>query len=1059
MQNEVILKTDNVLNSCYNQLDYNNGQLFDLINKPSNKIRQDDWLNKGEWLIAAKKAGAEKIFFVDNNPVIVFAKCKNEKKEKIKCYNRLWSLARPRILFLECEGELSVIDLAQKPIPLDNDEKELISLERLNSIKEVSEKLQAFHRDNIESGKVFEHGRFGDLKHRADQSLIADLKTVRRELTSTGLDKKFAHALIGRSIFIRYLEDRKILTEDYFKKVARQKAGWSNLIKNSYSKEILDFSEIQAIYPKVLQNREFTYALFKFLARDFNGDMFPDVEMEEQHVKPVHLEIIQDLLYGNVGIDRKLFFFSYKFDIIPLDLISAIYEEFYHSSSNDDENISKARQDGAFYTPPVLAEFVVSRVLSVSELKKKPKILDPACGSGIFLVEAFRRMVRFAWKKKNSQLKFNELKKILGNQISGIEINEEAARITAFSLYLAMLHYLDPPSILEQIRSGNKLPNLLVSERKSQNHYNSIQIGNAFSVCEEAIGKVDIIIGNPPWGAPGNKADEKTKKEQQVMLDWCKSKSYPIGDKEPSQAFLWRSLEFLRDGGRCTLLTSAGVLFKHGSTTREFRKEWMSKVCLNEVFNFTHVRKFFFKGAISPFVMIHFTKGKQEEKPVAYWSAKQVVSLKETQAILFSKYDYSYLIEQDYTDNKTWKVNWFGRQADSKFINLIDHFDKVKFMVDSENTAQGFKEANKKNEADWLSNFNELPTKYLERYEPINGVQLINPPQMVEHRGKSILMYSGKRLLIKRGITQAKNLRHQLISKYVESRFCFRHSIHCLKLIKETSKNYLLLQGIFWSSFARYYLFNTSSNWGLWHDEIHLEEVLNFPLPLLNKPKAVQMIIDIVERLRNYHPQIKDVLHPDGVILEEIEAKRRIWEEELDEAVYDLYSFTEEQRDLIRDCCDVTLPFFYQPYKSVGVMPAVKNGDTSWIQNYAEIFARRWKPYLNDDEVMRADVHIGASGNMLAFEFYPADTGDTWNLTPKENSWNHVLEEIGNALPKPMGTSQIVLDGIVHVITDDSIIVIKRNEKRFWTRSLAREDASSTLAKRMIETMPDGVVT
>ena len=609
------MKTESILSIVYNQLDYNSGQLFDLSNQPSAKIGQDDWLNKGEWLIAAMKAGAEKIFFIDNNPVVIFAKCNNTKKEQIDCFNRIWSLARPRILFLECEGNLSVIDLAQKPIPVNAENKELKSLETICRIKDVTEKLQAYHRNNIESGKVFEQGRFGDLKHRADQSLIADLKTVRKELIDAGLNNdniKYAHALIGRSIFIRYLEDRKILAEDYFKKVARQKAGWTDLINKPSSRETFDFSEIHALYPKVLQNKEFTYSLFKSLSIDFNGDMFPDVEIEEQHVKLKHLRIIQDLLYGDVGIQKKLFFFSYKFEIIPLDLISAIYEEFYHSSSSEADKKSKARQYGAFYTPSVLAEFVLSRVLTVEKLKKKLKVLDPACGSGIFLVEAFRRMVRYAWKKKKVSLDFNELKEILGNQISGIEINEEAARITAFSLYLAMLHYLDPPSILEQIRNRNKLPYLLASEIKSQNHFNSIQVGNAFSVSRIALGRFDVIVGNPPWGAPGNNADIATKERQKVMLDWCTSKSYPIGDKEPSQAFLWRALEFLKDGGRCALLTSAGVLFKHGSTTQAFRNEWMSKVCLNEVFNFTHVRKFFFKGAISPFVMIHFTKEKQE---------------------------------------------------------------------------------------------------------------------------------------------------------------------------------------------------------------------------------------------------------------------------------------------------------------------------------------------------------------------------------------------------------------------------------------------------------------
>ena len=57
--------------------------------------------------------------------------------------------------------------------------------------------------------------------------------------------------------------------------------------------------------------------------------------------------------------------------------------------------------------------------------------------------------------------------------------------------------------------------------------------------------------------------------------------------------------------------------------------------------------------------------------PVHYWSAKQVISLKETQAVLFSKYDHNYLVEQNLTDNKTWKINWFGRHADVAFLNQL----------------------------------------------------------------------------------------------------------------------------------------------------------------------------------------------------------------------------------------------------------------------------------------------------------------------------------------------------------------------------------------------------
>jgi len=106
---------------------------------------------------------------------------------------------------------------------------------------------------------------------------------------------------------------------------------------------------------------------------------------------------------------------------------------------------------------------------------------------------------------------------------------------------------------------------------------------------------------------------------------------------------------------------------------------------------------------------------------------------------------------------------------------------------------------------------------------------------------------------------------------------------------------------------------------------------------------------------------------------------------------------------------------------------------------------------------MRARVHIGAHGNMVAVEFFPADKCDPWELEPKFDTWGDYLEQIGNALPHSMGVSQIVLEGLVHVVSDTGIIIVKRNEKRFWTRSLAREDAGATLCKRMVTTIPKEV--
>ena len=73
-----------------------------------------------------------------------------------------------------------------------------------------------------------------------------------------------------------------------------------------------------------------------------------------------------------------------------------------------------------------------------------------------------------------------------------------------------------------------------------------------------------------------------------------------------------------------------------------------------------------------------------------------------------------------------------------------------------------------------------------------------------------------------------------------------------------------------------------------------------------------------------YQPQKRDLFHLDGVPGEEIEAQRKKWEAELDDAVFELYGLNDEQMDLIRDLCDVTLPFYYNPLDSIGAMPAIE---------------------------------------------------------------------------------------------------------------------------------------
>ena len=100
-----------------------------------------------------------------------------------------------------------------------------------------------------------------------------------------------------------------------------------------------------------------------------------------------HLRLIQQLLTG-AGMDgqESLFLWAYDFSIVPTSLISEMYEQFYSAGTTDGSS--------THYTPQELVEYTLSTVLTREVLRKKPRICDPVCGSGIFLVEAFRRLVR-----------------------------------------------------------------------------------------------------------------------------------------------------------------------------------------------------------------------------------------------------------------------------------------------------------------------------------------------------------------------------------------------------------------------------------------------------------------------------------------------------------------------------------------------------------------------------------------------------------------------------------------------------------------------------------------
>lgn len=359
----------------------------------------------------------------------------------------------------------------------------------------------------------------GSAPARADRRLIDDLRYVRKRLEATGLSMAQAHALIGRSILVRYLEDRGVLTRSYFERVAGDNPAWRLALDTEGPTPMLGPSSKKRLYDRVLCSAGFTHALFNRLAADFNGDLFALGEARDKRFKDNVLRLLREFLLGEIQSGQQpLFFWAYDFEVVPLALISSIYEQFYHDARSraqsepapeadgvtiegeeaaedgsyaerapgqteyGDQEVGDAdRGAGTHYTPANLVHDALRRTLTPNCLALKPKVLDPACGSGIFLVEAFRRIVRFEAQRRRRKLLPSELRNILRHRITGVEVNAEAARVAAFSLYLALLDQQEPPDVL----AGCQLPYLLHTGVRDEEHYGILVVTNAFALTNE----------------------------------------------------------------------------------------------------------------------------------------------------------------------------------------------------------------------------------------------------------------------------------------------------------------------------------------------------------------------------------------------------------------------------------------------------------------------------------------------------------------------------------------------------------------------------------------------
>lgn len=1036
-----------LLDRAYEELEFERGRLLRTSSQPTAGDASLD--SVGEWLMLAYRMGAERVFFVGDDPVILFTRLPASAGEAdiLAAYRSAWSLARPQCLFLSTEDELRVYALNAPPARSVHETDILKPVEIVSRMADVAEALAQYHRERLESGTFFDEKPYDSRDGKADRQLLQDVRAANGALVEEGLPPAIAHALIERVILVRYLEDRSIVTREYFATVAGTDQSWSGVLDTVPEVPQLGISSTLV---SCLADRDFTYAVFAQLEADFNGDLFRVEEDEQELVQQQHLDLVRMLLTGRgLNTHRPLFLWAYDFNVVPTSLISSMYEQFYQAEIDDTK--------GTHYTPPELVEFVLGRVLTDEILEMSPKICDPACGSGIFLVGAFQRLVGQASSAKGRALHSYELKELLLSRLVGVDVNPGAIRLAAFSLYLAYLNYQNPKDIL----CAGSLPPLIYRPDVAASSA-VLFIADAFSPTGDerneedtaslpwAAGAFDVVVGNPPWSEPSGS-------ETQLSDDWVLKRGLPVGDRNPSQQFLWRSLSLLRPGGVAALLVSATAFHSSRNTSRDFRLRWLKETALREVVDFSSSRALFFKNAVAPFMLLVF-QPRRHKRPsrelglLSYSTVRPSRSLKATRAIAHAHLERRWvsqhaLASRDYL----WKTYAWGNHHDEALMARLDAEERLKdFLPNDPAPGYGYQRGT----APPSERLRSLPSlKTFDYWGQLNPNWFEDPPSGVKTQPDE-RRYDGQRIVIKgfkSGFGPAARLE--------TTPFSFRHTVYCLPLRSVPAWQARTILGILLSALGRYRFFMASGSWGVWRDNLRARDVLGLPVRMAEAQASVtKRISHVVSRLSD----INDT-GESGILLSKGDGigqrQREALLLELDEAVFDLFDATEAERDLVRDFIYHTLPlvgrqspWYRQRTVEIGerrrgtFSDLADSSPASQLHKYLSVFLRRWNHELAPRGEFSWFAVESARVPMIAvvFETQDYDAGAVKISETDDESWQSAVGRLGQALTRPVTTS-IRAAGTLRSVSDRSIVIAKRSEARLWTASAAREDAEATI--------------
>ena len=585
---------------------------------------------------------------------------KKREADLVSINRQLWTLGEVALALIIYDDGIKIID-TRNPIKSKSEPSYLDGLSKV--IKNIDYNLKR----RIFEGRILEESPADYVSVSPYQKLLNHIeKEILKKDKKIGCNQKLLKKLLVKFILIKYLEEQtddkgnSVFEDGFFEKFITNS---SILFDRKYS------------FCDVLRGNNIV-GLLSFLNSKFNGGIFKISVQEEKELQTANLGIIADALDGNKDIDGQMSIWRYyDFNLLPIEFISRLYERFVTSVDG------KQKSTGAYYTPPHLARLIIDELLPFNKNIdfENFKILDPSCGSGIFLVLAYKRLISLWMLKEKIQFiegeeAINSVKKILTNCIYGVDINEDALSITATSLQIELCSHIHPKEIWEKLTFNNLEEKGNLTNQGFFKWYKSTTL------------KFDVIAGNPPFNISNEEQhknisigkDDDFSTEQ--YIDYRKKLQY-FPDNNPALIFLHRSVEkLLRPSIGILFMVMPAARFLYTTKSFEYKKSLVSYWNIERIYDFTPLREHLWGKTKIATVAVKISNGELIQNAVIEHIIIRNSSANEKGAIRFQidKYDvFNIPVDFMFSKKHIWKINLLGGGRLRLFIEKFSQYDTI----------------------------------------------------------------------------------------------------------------------------------------------------------------------------------------------------------------------------------------------------------------------------------------------------------------------------------------------------------------------------------------------